>query len=70
MGRKKKNSDGPMLFDVKATTAPCVLEIRDKVNAWRTTGYAGASDTTRRLLNYWFNTDHFEPGIQRVGLVS
>jgi type III restriction enzyme len=61
MGRKKK-SDAAPLFDVKTTTAPCVPAIRDKVNAWREAGYPGASDTTQRLLQYWFHTDHRLPG--------
>ena len=25
---------------------------------WRKDNYRGASETTRRLLNYWFRTDH------------
>jgi type III restriction enzyme len=48
----------PALFDVKTTTAPCVPAIRDAVNKWRADGYPGATETSRRLLNYWFETDH------------
>ncbi len=62
MGRKRRASDAAPLFDVKTTTAPCVPAIRDKVNAWREAGYPGASDTTQRLLQYWFHTDHRLPG--------
>src|SRR5436305_1035276 len=58
MTKKKKNSTEPTLFDVRVTTAPCVLAIRDKVGQWRESGYKGATDTTRRLLNHWFHTDH------------
>jgi type III restriction enzyme len=57
MPRSKKPDAAP-LFDVKTTTAPCVSAIRTKVATWRGTGYPGASDTTQRLLNYWFHTDH------------
>ena len=42
-------------------TAPCVPAIREKVKAWRESGYKGATDTTRLLLNHWFFTDHRRP---------
>lgn len=32
--------------------------IRQQVGNWRRSGYIGASDTTRTLLNHWFNTEH------------
>ena len=35
-----------------------VPKIRDKVDAWRDSGYAGASEVTRRLFEYWFDEDH------------
>jgi type III restriction enzyme len=28
---------------------------------WRDSGYAGATDTSRSLLNWWFNTRHLLP---------
>jgi len=37
---------------------PLVANIRREVSAWRDDGYAGASDTSRALLNWWFETDH------------
>jgi type III restriction enzyme len=37
---------------------PLVAKIRDEVKAWRDAGYAGASDTSRALLNQWFETEH------------
>ena len=37
---------------------PLVAKIRGEVSAWRTAGYAGASDTSRSLLNWWFETEH------------
>jgi len=45
-------------------TAPAVPAIRQEVRDWREGGYKGATDTTRRLLNYWFNTDHKQPNGQ------
>ena len=39
-----------------------VPKIRAGVNAWRATGYKGASDITRRLLRYWFEEDHVVSG--------
>ena len=38
---------------------PLVDKVRRSVADWRTTGYAGASDTTRALLRWWFERDHF-----------
>ena len=37
---------------------PLVARIREEVAAWRAAGYAGASDTSRALLRWWFETDH------------
>jgi len=37
---------------------PLVAKIRVEVTAWRVAGYAGASDTSRALLNWWFETEH------------
>jgi len=38
-----------------------VPKIRAAVDAWREQGYPGASDVTRRLLEYWFEEDHEVP---------
>ncbi len=37
---------------------PLVAKIRNEVSAWRAASYAGASDTSRALLNWWFETEH------------
>ncbi|MEQ1802129.1 MAG: DEAD/DEAH box helicase family protein [Gammaproteobacteria bacterium] len=37
---------------------PLVANIRTEVKDWRDSGYAGASDTSRALLRWWFDTDH------------
>ena len=37
---------------------PLVPELRKQVKAWREKRYAGATDTSRSLLNWWFNTAH------------
>lgn len=37
---------------------PLVANIREAVKAWRDTGYAGASATSRALLAWWFTTNH------------
>ncbi|MEQ1813141.1 MAG: DEAD/DEAH box helicase family protein [Candidatus Nitrotoga sp.] len=37
---------------------PLVAKIRVEVTAWRDSGYTGASDTTRALLSWWFDTEH------------
>jgi type III restriction enzyme len=38
---------------------PLVDKVRRGVCEWRASGYAGASETTRALLNWWFERDHF-----------
>jgi len=37
---------------------PLVAKVRDEVKAWRDNGYAGATSTSKALLNWWFATDH------------
>lgn len=37
---------------------PLVYKIRLAVAIWRDENYAGASDTTKSLLNFWFNQEH------------
>src|SRR3990167_2924478 len=38
---------------------PLVAKIRHEVFEWRAAGYAGASSTSRALLNWWFQTEQF-----------
>jgi len=40
---------------------PLVPELRRKVAEWRASGYAGATATSKSLLNWWFNTPHLMP---------
>lgn len=35
--------------------------VRAAVDAWRANGYPGASETTHRLLRFWFEEDHRRP---------
>ncbi len=42
-------------------TALCVPAIRSSVAEWRKNDYPGATDVTKLLLNYWFETDHIRP---------
>ena len=49
------------LLQAKVTTAACVPAIRKAVEAWRTSGYDGATATSKLLLNHWFHTDHRLP---------
>ncbi len=37
---------------------PFVPQLRRAVRDWRNGAYAGATDTSRSLLNWWFNTPH------------
>jgi len=63
MARQKKTKDAGDqrdLLDItgRLRTAPCVPALREAVLAWRAGGYKGTTDTTRLLLDHWFNTDH------------
>ncbi|MCH8876678.1 MAG: DEAD/DEAH box helicase family protein [Chloroflexi bacterium] len=40
---------------------PLVPMLRKKVKEFRDGGYVGAADTSRSLLNWWFNTPHLLP---------
>ena len=63
-GKRKRRDDRTAdLLDVssKLRTAPCVPALREAVKAWRAGGHKGTTDTTRRLLSYWFKTDHRLP---------
>ncbi len=42
----------------RPSKCPLVRSIRAEVDGWRRGGYAAVSDTSRNLLNYWFNTEH------------
>ena len=40
---------------------PLVAQIRRKIKEWRDSGYVGATNTSKSLLNWWFNTPHLLP---------
>jgi len=40
---------------------PLVSQLRKKVKEWRDSGYVGAADTSKSLLNWWFNVPHLLP---------
>lgn len=42
----------------RPSKCPLVRAIRAQVDGWRRGGYAGVSETSRTLLNYWFHTEH------------
>ncbi len=42
-------------------TAICVPAIREEVQEWRKSDYRGATDITKELLYYWFESDHKLP---------
>ena len=37
---------------------PLVPTLRRKVKDWRDSGYVGATDTSKTLLHWWFDTPH------------
>ena len=40
---------------------PLVPQLRKKVKEWRDGGYVGATETSKSLLSWWFQTDHWMP---------
>lgn len=40
---------------------PLVHKLRQQVFEWRKTGYSGATDTSKALLNWWFHKEHINP---------
>ena len=42
---------------------PLVHKIREKVMTWREAGYGDAAETSKSLLNWWFNTPHLIEGV-------
>ncbi|PKO22619.1 MAG: type III restriction endonuclease subunit R [Chloroflexi bacterium HGW-Chloroflexi-1] len=40
---------------------PLVPQLRRKVKEWRGSGYVGATDTSKSLLNWWFDIPHLLP---------
>jgi len=39
-----------------------INELRKAVYTWRENGYPSTTDTTRRLLKFWFSEDHIVDG--------
>jgi type III restriction enzyme len=42
----------------RPSKCPLVRSIRAQVDGWRRGRYAGVSETSHTLLNFWFNTEH------------
>jgi len=40
---------------------PLVPQLRKNVKVWRDSGYVGATNTSKSLLNWWFSTPHLLP---------
>jgi type III restriction enzyme len=40
---------------------PLVSQLRSRVKEWQASRYAGPMDTSKSLLNWWFNTRHLRP---------
>ena len=55
--RRKITSDQVDLLEARGTTAPAVPLVRAALALWRTKGRPGISDTTRTLLDWWFQPD-------------
>ena len=51
--------DQSLLFDLEyGMLPPLVQKIREQVKTWRDDKYSDASETSKALLNWWFNTEH------------
>ena len=45
---------------------PLVAQLRKKVKEFRDSGYVGAADTSKSLLNWWFIEPHLLPGVGNI----
>ena len=54
--------DQTLLFDLgyEMLLPPLVRKIREQVKTWRDDNYNGATETSKTLLNWWFNTPHLQ----------
>lgn len=61
---KNPTAGGPALVvpGRRPSSCPLVRPIRAEVKAFRESGYAGVSETSRRLLRHWFESEHLVPG--------
>jgi len=48
----------PHTHDQLQCVAPLVQKVRNAVAKWRDNDYSGASETSRTLLHFWFDTPH------------
>lgn len=53
--------DEAMAKDAHRLVPPLVHHLRRKVKNWREQGYEGATETSKALLNFWFETEHLLP---------
>ncbi len=61
MARRKKTADETLsLYDItaKLRSGACVPALREAVKSWKAGGCKGITDTTRTLVNYWFEASH------------
>jgi hypothetical protein len=62
MARRKKPAidEQPSLLDItaKLRSGACVPALREAVKSWKAGGRKGMTETTRILLNYWFESSH------------
>lgn len=66
--RAKEGLGAEVVSGRRPSPIPMVRRIRAEVDDWRAVAYAGASDTTRVLLQHWFMQDHVltgEDGVER-----
>ncbi len=61
-GKSEMNLDEAMReTSMDKLMPPLVSQLRRKVKEWRDSDYVGATDTSKSLLNWWFNTRHLLP---------
>jgi type III restriction enzyme len=67
--RAERDGEAPKIVQRRRPSPiPIANNLRAAVRDFRDSHYAGASDTSRELLNYWFETDHAVTGRDGVSL--
>ncbi len=57
--RAAQEDQPPALFTGRRPSSMAIVNnLRHALDDWRRNDYIGASDTTRELLNYWFQSEH------------
>jgi len=56
--KKRTSSEYEIVQGRRPSRMLLVNKLRSEIDKWRNNGYPGATDTSKELLNYWFEQSH------------